>query len=157
MSNTIPKNDEAQAVITHLAELFPKAIFVYEARRKPLAIGIRHQISERVGDAIAPDELGAALRSYTRNVGYLKAMARPGAQRIDIEGNPVDAVTPEQAASAAKGAAAHWARQAARKATARMACAEPEPPVSIPETPSGPKRLGLADLRQLAQVRKATV
>jgi ProP effector len=149
--NTPQKNGEAQATIARLAELFPKAFFVYEARRRPLKVGIYNDLAAKVAGVITPDELKLALRSYTRNVGYQKAMAQPGSMRIDIGGNSVDAVTPEQGASAAKAVAAHWARQAARKAAARLACAEPAP---IPETPSGPKRLGLADLRQLAQARK---
>jgi ProP effector len=119
------------AIITRLAELCPKAIFVYEQRRRPFAIGIRDQIAERVAGALTPDELKLALRAYTRNVGYLRAMAQPGAMRIDIEGNEVGAVTPAQAASAAKAVAAHWARQAARKAATRREAA-PRPVHSSP-------------------------
>ena len=138
---------DTAAIITRLAEMFPQAFSVYEGRRRPLAIGIRDQIAERVGDAITPDELSAALRAYTRNPGgYLRAMARGGA-RIDLEGNPAGMIIAEQAAAATKAVAAHWARVAARKAAARMACAEPEPrpaaPSPAPETPAGPKRLGL--------------
>jgi ProP effector len=152
------------AIITRLAELCPKAIFVYEGRRMPLKIGIYGDLAARVTGSITPDELKLALRSYTRNTGYLQAMAR-GGPRIDLEGNPVGEVTNEQMASAAKAVAAHWARQAARKAAARMACSSSETPAPMPtrpacETPApvpaGPKRLGLADLRQLALARKAT-
>jgi ProP effector len=119
-------------IIARMAELCPQCISVYEQRRKPLAVGIRDKIIERVGDAIKPDDLAAALRSYVRNPYYLRAMAQPGAMRIDIEGNPVEAVAPAQAASAAKAVAAHWARVSQRKAAARMACAEPEAPAPRP-------------------------
>jgi sRNA-binding protein len=160
MNNTSPKNGETQAVIMRLAELFPKAIFVYEQRRRPLAVGIHNQISEQVVGTIAPDELGHALRAYVRNVGYLRAMSR-GGPRIDLEGNSVGVVSPEQQASAAKAVAAHFARQAARKAATRMACAEPEAASRPASSGTGgtvsvrPKRLGLADLRQAALERKA--
>jgi ProP effector len=153
-----PERVDVTAIIARLAELLPKAFSVYERRRRPLAIGVRAAILDKVGDRITPDELNVALRTYTRNVGYQRAMAQPGAQRIDLEGNPVGAVTPEQAASAAKAVAAHWARQAARKAAARReACAAAGPvhtpmavrpacetpsPAAASEAPAGPKRLG---------------
>ena len=60
------------------AELCPKAIFVYEGRRMPLKIGIYGDLAARVTGSITPDELKLALRSYTRNIGYLQAMAWGG-------------------------------------------------------------------------------
>jgi ProP effector len=154
---------DVAAITTRLAELCPKAIFVYEQRRQPLAIGIRAQISERVGDATTPDELNAALRAYTRNVGYLRAMARGGV-RIDLEGEPAGMITAEQVASAARGVAAHWARKAARKAAARMACSSSETPAPSSTGPlhssptpmsEQPRKISLADLRASAQARRA--
>ena len=155
MNHASQKNGDAQAVIMRLAELCPKAIFVYEGRRRPLKIEIYEDLAAKVAGSITPDEVKLALRAYTRNPGYLRAMAR-GGPRIDLEGNPAGMITAEQTASAAKGVAAHWARKAARKAAARLACSSSETsaPAPIPETPSGSKRLGLADLRQLAQARK---
>ena len=88
--------DRITPIVMRLAELFPQTFAVYEQRRRPLAVGIRAAISERVGDAITPDELNAALRAYTRNVGYQKALAQPGAMRIDCDGNEVTPVTVEQ-------------------------------------------------------------
>jgi sRNA-binding protein len=120
MSTTTMKSQErvdTAAIITRLAELFPKAISVYEQRRQPLAVGIRDAILAKVGDRITLQELNAALRAYTRNIGYLRAMARPGALRIGLAGEPDGAVTAEQMVSAAKAVAAHWARQAERKAS----------------------------------------
>jgi ProP effector len=162
MNGTLKRVDTTP-IIARMAELCPQCIFVYEGRRQPLKTGIYADIIAKVAGAITPDELKLALRSYVRNIGYQKAMARPGAMRIDIEGNPVEAVAPEHMASAAKAVAAHWARQAERKAAARMACAEPEAPASRPMHLSAapmsekPKRLGLADLRQLALARKAAI
>ncbi len=136
------------AVVRLLAELCPKVIFVYEGRRRPLAIRIRNQLIAKA--AITPEELKLALQSYCGSDGYLRAMSRPGAQRIDLEGNPVGAVTPEQAAGAAKGLAARLARRKARKAEER-----PRPVHSSPAPMSErPKRLGLADLKMHALARR---
>jgi sRNA-binding protein len=151
---------DTAAIITRLAELCPARIFVWEKRRRPLQVGIREAISARVGDAIAPDELNIAMRAYVRSIGYLTAVAR-GDKRIDLEGNPAGETTLEQRAGAGKAVAAHWARVAARKAAARSSSETPVPvaelPAPVPETPAGPKRLGLADLKQHALARKAAV
>jgi ProP effector len=143
------------AVITRLAEHVPKCISLYEGRRRPLKIGIYEDLVAKVAGAVTPEALKIALRSYTKNIGYLRAMASP-AKRIDIEGNPVGAVTPAQSASAAKAVASHWARQVERK-KARLASAEPETP---PCSGAGgsvsvrPKRLSLGDLKRAALERK---
>jgi sRNA-binding protein len=156
-ADTQQERVDVAAITMRLAELCPKLIFVYEGRRRPLQIGIRDQILERVAGSITPEELKLALRAYTRNAGYLRAMAQPGAMRIDIEGNPVDAVTPAQSASAAKAVAAHWARQAARKkarqAEARPPCSDGSAGGTVKVRLT--KRLGLADLKQAALARRA--
>jgi ProP effector len=150
---------DVTAITMRLAELCPACICVYEKRRRPLQVGIRDQIIARVGDLIAPEELNIAMRAYVRSIGYLTAVAR-GDARIDLAGEPAGETTPEQRAAAAKAVASYWARVAERKAKARAACAEPESPVPRPVHSSPapmsekPKRLGLADLRQLALARK---
>jgi ProP effector len=153
---TTTERVDVTAITTRLAELLPKCISVYEGRRRPLRVGIYEDIVAKVGDSIAPDDIKHALRAYTRNIGYLRAMAQPGAMRIDIEGDPVDAVTPEQAASAAKGVAAHWARTAARKKARREAnCAAGPVHSSLAPMSEKPRRLSLSDLRMHALARKA--
>jgi sRNA-binding protein len=145
-------------IIQRLSELCPQAIFTYEQRRRPLKVGAYNDLLALVAGSITPDELKLALKVYTRNPYYQKAMAQPGAMRIDCEGNEVEPVKPDQAASAARALAAHWARQAARKAKAREAEAPAGPVHSSPAPMSErPKRLSLADLRQSAfERRKAT-
>ena len=54
----------ARAAIAILAELYPNAFVVYEARRRPLKIGIRDDIAARVNGAIEPHELSLALGRY---------------------------------------------------------------------------------------------
>ena len=146
---------DAIAALWLLVNKFPRTFFMLETRHQPLAIGIRDQIITT--GAIEPDQLNLALQFYCRSNSYLRAMARGGA-RIGLTGNEVGVVTPEQMAGAAKGLAARLARKKAR----RPACSSSETPVPAPAArsacaepvPAGPKRLGLADLRQLAQARK---
>jgi sRNA-binding protein len=164
---------DAIAALWLLVERYPACFFMLERKRRPLQIGIRDLII--AAGTIEPDQFNLALQFYCRSTSYLVATARGGA-RIGLDGQPAGEITPEQQAGAAKAVAAHWARQAARKAAARQAeapmsalpplcercgrghdignpCHAPTAP--IPEVPAGPKRrLGLADLRQLAQVRK---
>jgi ProP effector len=160
--STAHKHADAIAAIWLLVEKFPKAFFMLDVRRQPLAIGIHDQIIAT--GAIEPDQLKLALASYCRSEGYLRALARGGA-RINCEGEPAGVVTEEQSSSAAKGLAARLARKKAREAEARMACSSSETPAPSSTGPvhgspapmsERPKRLGLADLRQLAQARKAT-
>jgi sRNA-binding protein len=65
---------------------------VYQARRRPLKVGIHEDIVAALGDAIEPRELKAALAYYTRNVAYLRHMLH-GAWRIDLAGNPAGEVS----------------------------------------------------------------
>jgi sRNA-binding protein len=121
-----------------LAELFPRAFVVYELHRRPLKIGIRHDIFAKIEGAMTGRELATALRFYCRNTGYLRALARGGA-RVDLDGNSVGAVGVEQSALAATELKAR-AERAARR---RRAATEPAPV----------KPLGLADLRRAGQLR----
>ena len=136
MHDTIQKRVDVTPIIMRLAELLPACIFVYEKRRRPLARGIREQIIAKVGNAITPEELVAALGAYVRSTGYLQAMVRPNAIRIGIDGQAIEAVAPEHAAGAAKTLAARWERRAA----AVMEKVEPA-------VEQGPKRLSLSDLK----------
>jgi sRNA-binding protein len=111
---------KAIAAIERLAALYPQAFFVYERRRRPLKIGIHHNII--AAGVMEPDELTLALDAYTQNIGYLCNL-REGVERIDLSGNPVDVVTAKHAAGAASWAKARMQRKlemkckALRKAT----------------------------------------
>jgi ProP effector len=70
-----------------LRKYFRKPFFIYGARRKPLKLGIRDEIVARLDGAVEPPELALALCLHCRSIGYLRAM-RPGAARIDLDGNP---------------------------------------------------------------------
>jgi sRNA-binding protein len=138
------------AALWLLVEKFPRPFFMLETRRQPLAIGIRDQIIAT--GAIEPDQLNLALQFYCRSDSYLRAMARGGA-RIGLAGEPVGVVTPEQAASAAKGLANRMLRKKARKAEARPACSGAGGTVAV--KPS--RRLSLGDLKRSALARKEAV
>lgn len=80
-------------MLARLAQVYPS---LFGAEPRPLKRGIfedlqqRHQGEEWTGEA-----LKAALRQHTRSTRYLTAMAS-GQDRHDLDGNPVEAVTPEQ-------------------------------------------------------------
>jgi ProP effector len=90
-----PRTD-ANDVIDLLAERFPACFARYEARRKPLKVGIKADILAALGGAITERELSIALRIYTSNEVYRRRLVE-GAARIDLKGEPAGAVTPEQA------------------------------------------------------------
>jgi ProP effector len=132
-----PPDAEVRAVIELLTEMFPKAFFIYERRRRPLKLGIHLDVLAAMNGAITPVELNHALRCYTSNVGYLRACWLE-AFRIDLEGEPAGEVSPQHAARAAARLAARQLRRAAQKAT----LAQPEP-----------KRHGLAELKAMGRAR----
>ena len=71
--------------LTLLCEKFPATFFMYQDRRKPLKIGIRHDIEAILGDTIERKLILRALKIYIVNIGYLKSQ-RVGAPRIDLDG-----------------------------------------------------------------------
>jgi ProP effector len=150
---TPPRDQAVEAVLELLAERWPACFSVYERRRRPLKIGIHHDILTMRDGVITPRELTAALRRYVHNRHYLWRMV-VGASRIDLDGNPAGAVTTEEAA----GAAAQL-EQILTRGVRRQTAAVPlkMPPLEMPleQLPPQPKRISLADLRQAAQERRA--
>jgi ProP effector len=142
---TQPRND----IIEILAEWFPAASSVYEARRRPLKVGIHLDILERTAGAIEPKELSRALRFYTGNPAYLQRSTRPGAVRIDLDGQPAGEVTREQAACIRGRLLARKGIKQRVPAPDTVDRVEPAPPRIEP-----PKRSSLADLRAAAQQRR---
>ena len=85
---------------------------------------------------ITPEELDYAVQYYVCNDGYLRA-CRPGAARIDLNGEPAGEVSAQHAARAAAQLARRRLQQTARK----LAKSE--------STENRPQRLGLAALKAL--------
>jgi len=121
------------AVLELLCAQFPRCFFHDEARRQPLKVGIHNDVLLALADAVTPSELARALQIYVNNRIY-QSRLRPGATRIDLNGEPAGTVTAGEAAFAR-------AKERARK--------EQRP------TPSSPPRSSLAELRAAGQRRKA--
>jgi ProP effector len=79
-----------------LCERFPAAFFLYERKRKPLKIGIHHDVAAMLGDEIDAKRMRRAMRHYFVNAVFLAAM-KEGAIRIDLDGKPAGVVTADEA------------------------------------------------------------
>jgi len=121
------------AVLELLCAQFPRCFFHDEARRQPLKVGIHNDVLLALADAVTPSELARALQIYVNNRIY-QSRLRPGATRIDLNGEPAGTVTAGEAAFAR-------AKERARK--------EQRP------TPLSPPRSSLAELRAAGQRRRA--
>ncbi len=155
-----------EQVIGDLLAAFPLAFSTEPRDIKPLAIGIRQQIFARCSFSHSHRIVGDALWRYTKCAAYLRTIIE-GAVRVDLDGATSGNVTAMEAAHAAERIA-HTAEQI----MARPAVAAGKPKDTIkPNTPAtanisqsppnryaakpGPRRLGLADLRQAAAARRA--
>ena len=104
---SISKNqiDETIAV---LCREFPKCFVMFERRRRPLKLGLHLDIIAALGERIDRRLLRQALRCYTSNIHY-RASQKPGAPRIDLDGNASGTVSEADAQSAAKDVASRKA------------------------------------------------
>ena len=87
-----------QALIAILTERFPKAFPAHPKAIRPLKIGIDQDIRQACPE-LDEKVLRQVLGSHTHRLAYLKALAR-GGERIDLDGNPVAAITAEACAQA---------------------------------------------------------
>src|SRR5215471_16165378 len=85
------------AIIELLCGRFPGTF----SRRgpQPLKVGVYGDVLAALGEAVRPRDLQSALRAYTSNRGYLRALSA-GSYRIDLDGKPAGTVTPEDEAVA---------------------------------------------------------
>ena len=104
-----------------------------------------------LGDAVQARDLQSALRAYTSNARYLRALAA-GACRVGLDGKPTGTVTAEDEA-VAKRRLAESVKHEARQATVPHAQVVLEPATENPKPPA-PKRLSLADLREAGRRRR---
>jgi ProP effector len=162
-------------LIDVLADLWPQCFVVYERRRRPLKLGIHHDIEAAGAGAITAAEISAALRLYCSNIAYPRA-CHEDADRIDLSGNPAGTVSASEAANCAASLQAQQAKRAAKTNGANPNRAAPVASMSLPTSPSeptspspngkpaaakavpvkpaGPRRLGLADLREAWRQRQ---
>ncbi|KJY71086.1 RNA chaperone ProQ [Vibrio nigripulchritudo] len=121
MENT-EKLKNSKEVIAYIAECFPKC-FTLEGEAKPLKIGIFQDLADRLSEdpKVSKTQLRAALRQYTSSWRYLHG-AKPGAVRVDLDGNECGALEEEHVEHAKTALAESKARvQARRKEKAEKA------------------------------------
>ncbi|WP_070963396.1 RNA chaperone ProQ [Vibrio sonorensis] len=114
MENT-EKLKNSKEVIAYVAECFPKC-FTLEGEAKPLKIGIFQDLAERLGDdpKVSKTQLRAALRQYTSSWRYLHGV-KPGAVRVDLDGNPCGELDEEHVEHAKTALAESKAKVQARR------------------------------------------
>ena len=145
------------AVLKLLSDQFPQTFSHRDPR--PLKLGIHADVLTALGDAVQPRDLKSALRAYTSNAGYLRALSA-GASRIDLEAKPAGTVTAEDEVVAKSRLAEPRkhigppAKVPPRAQTGPKPCAMPPPAEQKPSAASAPKRLSLADLREAGRRRR---
>jgi sRNA-binding protein len=156
---------ETSEIITELAKLYPGAFSTDSSRVRPLAIGLKELLLQHCKRS--PRSIENAMRRYTGSTGYLNAMVE-GAARVGLDGQSAGFVTMPQAEYAQRRLAKMAQRLAAKPNAAPTTAAAKAPPapkewavvkqtcsarnLSAPQT--GPRRLGLADLKRAAEARR---
>jgi sRNA-binding protein len=138
----------ADDLIAVLADLFPGVFAVYEARRRPLRVGIHGDLKAALEGAATGRELGLALSRYCGAGGYLRAL-KAGAPRIGLDGRPAGSVDLVDAAHAEMQLDLRRRKRRARQASRQAS------PAPSPASPPPHRRLSLGDLRVAAAARKA--
>ena len=116
-----------------LAELFP-ALFVGPDGKgtwKPIKLRIHADIQARAPGQFSKRTLGIFFSRYTTTTPYLKALAAPGAQRCDLDGQPAGEIAEEHRSAAAEEVARRQAIAAERRAAWR----KPPAPQRAPAEP----------------------
>jgi sRNA-binding protein len=123
-----------ESTLELLREQFPKCFVRHPHPRQPLKIGIHKDACAALAGVVSRRKLHRALMAYTNNPAYREQL-KAGAVRIDLSGEPVGVVTPEQVPPPLNQKATHGSH----------------PPA--PTAPS-PKRLSLADLKTAGAARR---
>ena len=108
----LSKQHRTQA-LCWLAEYFPEA-FNNTSRIRPLKAGIMDDVlyhhEQAAKDGISRSKLRQAVVVFTRRLDYLTCL-KAQEMRIDLSGNPVTPVTPEEALQAAQKIQKHLAKK----------------------------------------------
>ena len=86
---------EAIEVLSLLASEFPDAFKHEDQEPVPLSVGIREQVKGKLDGLVGDDVLSRALGTYCRRFPYLESLARPGAVRVGLDGQPTEMVSAE--------------------------------------------------------------
>jgi sRNA-binding protein len=122
------------------AALFP-ALFVGPDGKgtwRPIKLRIHADIQARAPGEFSKRALGIFFSRYTTTTAYLKALAAPGAQRHDLDGQPAGEIAEEHRAAAAEEVARRGAIAAQRRALFRKRA--PRAPSSAPSGADAPER-----------------
>jgi sRNA-binding protein len=136
-----PDRIRALAVLRPLLPSWPAVLPTeHDPIIRPLALSTRKALNERLaipdGQTVTDVRrlVGQVLHRYTTSAPYLLSLCRPGAERHNLDGNPVQPVSEEHRAAAQRMLNAKMAFRA--KAAARSSKPATEPP--DPSAPSSP-------------------
>jgi ProP effector len=156
------KTKLANAAIALLAERFPAAFTLFDQHRKPLKIGVHHDIAAAAPGLLSLRRRRIALHRYTHSLGYLGNL-RAGVERIDLNGQPAGVIGEEEAEAARKQFKEQLAHLRAWKAGKKAVKPVTTPAVVVgviaepkPEAPPAKIALSLAGLRESARRRRET-
>lgn len=127
------KLTKSKDVIAYLTEQFPDC-FTIKGDAKPLKIGIFEDLAKRLedDDKVSKTRLRTALRHYTNSWRYLYSI-KTGAQRVNLDGEPVEAVTEEHQQHAQETLKESKAKVAEKNKATNKAAAKKAPAKSKPE------------------------
>lgn len=120
------KLTDINAVLAYLCEKFPLC-FTQKGEIKPLKVGIFKDIAERLegDDKVSKTQVRQALRKYTSHWRYLESVTKH-THRIDLDGQPAEAVEAEHVEHANTALEASRAKLEERKK--QMAAKRPRKP-----------------------------
>jgi ProP effector len=132
------KLTKSKDVIAYLSEQFPDC-FSVKGDAKPLKIGIFEELAKRLesDDKVSKTRLRTALRHYTNSWRYLYSI-KAGSDRVDLDGQKVEAVTEEHQQHAQETLKESKAKVAEKKKAMAKARSEQDKPAS-PSKASKPK------------------
>ncbi|HVK31993.1 MAG TPA: ProQ/FINO family protein [Burkholderiaceae bacterium] len=125
-----------------LAELFP-ALFVGPDGRgewKAIKLRIHADIQARAPGEFSKRALGIFFSRYTTTTAYLKALAAPGAQRVDLDGQPAGEIAEEHRKAAEEEVARRQAIVAERRAAYKREARPPRDAAPVDAPPARPPR-----------------
>jgi ProP effector len=130
------KRQAARATVTLLCQRYPKCFDL--KNRRPLKVGIAHDLAHELAGAVSLPELKIALNMYCGDLGYLSAQ-RVGAPRLDLQGNEVGIVD----------------RENEQRTTARLRGVKTARAKKVKQGRPTPQGDGFEALRRAARERKA--
>ena len=92
---------EALALLSLMCERWPEAFKREDEPPTPLALGIRHAVTQALNGLAKPGVINQAFFIYCHRQAYTEALMQPGATRVDLDGDVVGLVTAEERAHAA--------------------------------------------------------